>query len=426
MPRNTSALFVVSLSLLLTISYQCGPLTKKCSAPCSTNLPASGSCDFANIIAQHEGCCLCAYLDSLGKPTIGIGYLLDSSRSAELASIGANYNDLVSGKAGLTNDQVVQLFNKYVSSSISTARKYFSNYDSLCCNVQQGLIDMIYDLSNGIGAWNGLRTAIQNHQWQEAARSVANSKYCGQVGHRCTDDQNLIGKGCSGMNPTNSTQQTQPHTQPTQHPTSQNKTKPTNSQPKTSGGKGGNSGQPKGNGGKNQQGTQGNNGEHSFQNNENSFQNNENSFLNNENSLMNNENSLQNNEDSFQNNENSFQSSDDNNENSFQTSQNSLQNNEDTLQNNENSFQSSDDDGSSDDNNENSFQSSQNSSQDNEDSSQDNESASQSSGDDGSSDDTNESSQNSDDESSDDNTESSVDSSSQNVEDSTYYKFYEI
>jgi len=115
-----------------------------------------------------------------------------------LEQVGANYNSIVSGQSALNTEQINQLFNMYVQSSIQVAQKTYKNWSKLCCNVEQALVDIIYDLNNGISAFTGFNSYINNEQWEEAASDLLGTKFCSQVKSRCTDDAALIKQGCNG------------------------------------------------------------------------------------------------------------------------------------------------------------------------------------------------------------------------------------
>ena len=89
-----------------------------------------------NLVAKHEGDRLCVYVDTTGHKTIGIGYNLDQGGAKEMIeSVGANFEDIYSGKSCLTQSQVNNIFSKTIGSSISGARSAVSSFDSLCCGV---------------------------------------------------------------------------------------------------------------------------------------------------------------------------------------------------------------------------------------------------------------------------------------------------
>ena len=164
-----------------------------------------------------------------GHPTIGIGYNLDNPGApAAIAAVGADYNAVRSGQQCLTDSQVMQLFEPSYQSAVSGAKRAVSSFNSLCCGVQEVMIDMDYNLG---GAWRSsplrshwyrassltsleLRSClcsdadsgfasfhdfiglINEKQWADAATDMQNTAWCGQVKSRCTDDASRVRKGC--------------------------------------------------------------------------------------------------------------------------------------------------------------------------------------------------------------------------------------
>ncbi len=53
----------------------------------------------AQLIQQNEGSESCMYYDTMGNPTVGIGYNLNNGNAASMcAQCGIPYNDVLSGK----------------------------------------------------------------------------------------------------------------------------------------------------------------------------------------------------------------------------------------------------------------------------------------------------------------------------------------
>lgn len=190
--------FVVLSVLVVAAFSQCGTPTTRCSAPCSISDSDVGS-PYASLVVGHEGCCSCAYIDSTGHPTIGVGYLLTPSRSSELSSVGANYNSIVSGGEELNTQQISQLFGNHLSTAVSAAQSIFPNFNSLGGNAQKALVDMAYNLGQGgLNQFTGLKNAITSGNYAGAAAAAQDSLWCKQVKTRCTDVMNLLQNGASG------------------------------------------------------------------------------------------------------------------------------------------------------------------------------------------------------------------------------------
>ena len=167
------------------------------------NQASADSCtaSLRNLVAKHEGDKLCVYVDTTGHKTIGIGYNLDQSGARQMIeSVGANFDDIYSGKKCLTQSQVNVIFSKTIGSSISGARSAVSSFDSLCCGVQNVMVDMTFNLGvAGFRAFGTFISDINNKEWASAAADMKGTLWCRQVGSRCTDDAGYVARGCSGL-----------------------------------------------------------------------------------------------------------------------------------------------------------------------------------------------------------------------------------
>merc|ERR1711988_1872660 len=161
------------------------------------------ACDARSIISQHEGKRNCVYKDTMGHPTFGIGYNLDNPGAPQaIAAVGADYNSIRSGKTCLTDSQVMQLFEPSYQSAVRGARTAVSCYDSLCCDVQNVMTDMDYNLGDGgFSSFHGFIGYVCQGDWAQAAADGRGTAWCRQVGSRCTGDMSAVAQGCSGPSP---------------------------------------------------------------------------------------------------------------------------------------------------------------------------------------------------------------------------------
>ena len=165
--------------------------------------PTLQDCDARSLIARHEGKRDCVYIDTMGHPTIGIGYNLDNSgaRSA-IAAVGADYDSIRSGKTCLTNSQVMKLFEPSYQSAVAGAKRAVSSFGSLCCGVQTVMTDMDYNLGDGgFGSFHGFISFINQGKWADAAADGRGTAWCRQVGSRCSEDMGAVAQGCGGPSP---------------------------------------------------------------------------------------------------------------------------------------------------------------------------------------------------------------------------------
>ncbi len=163
----------------------------------SSSIP-SPNIDVRGLVEKHEGRRSCVYTDTTGHKTIGVGFNLDNSgaRSA-IAAIGANFDQVYSGKQCLTSSQIDSLFTTSLNSATSGARSVVPGYSTLCSNVQAVMIDMDFNLgSAGLGSFNTFLSLVKQHKWSDAASDLRGTLWCRQVGNRCSDDSSIISSGC--------------------------------------------------------------------------------------------------------------------------------------------------------------------------------------------------------------------------------------
>eukprot|EP01052_Picozoa_sp_SAG31_P056225 SAG31_NODE_15974_length_728_cov_10.190779_1_plen_107_part_10 len=67
-------------------------------------------CDASSIVSKHEGRRKCVYTDTTGHKTIGVGYNLDQPGAKfMIASVGADFDKVYSGKQCLNDKQIDQI-----------------------------------------------------------------------------------------------------------------------------------------------------------------------------------------------------------------------------------------------------------------------------------------------------------------------------
>jgi len=163
----------------------------------------SANCDARSLIAKHEGKRDCVYMDTMGHPTIGIGYNLDNPGARQaIAAVGENYDDVRAGKKCLTDSQVMQLFEPSYESAVRGARRAVISYDNLCCSVQNVMTDMDYNLGDGgFASFHQFISLVNQHSWAAAASDGEGTAWCRQVGTRCSEDMAALRAGCGGPGP---------------------------------------------------------------------------------------------------------------------------------------------------------------------------------------------------------------------------------
>jgi lysozyme len=159
-------------------------------------------CDASSLITRHEGSRSCSYTDTTGHRTVGVGFNMDAVSASTWNSIlpGVSYQNVYSGKTCLTSEQIHTLLEYSMKDAVAEARRVVSNYNSMCCNVQNVVTDMTFNL----GSLSGFPTLVgffERGDYADAAADMKNTLWCRQVGSRCTEDASMVARGCgSGRN----------------------------------------------------------------------------------------------------------------------------------------------------------------------------------------------------------------------------------
>ena len=183
------ALVVLLLGAAL-LSY--GPVSEMFKTPTDV-----GSCTCPNIedlVAQAEGKRKCVYKDSLGIPTIGIGFNLKRGDAPKLiSSLGLDYNKVLSGAQCLTDAQISKLFLNDLSWAKQGGANCIPGFTSLPNCVQEVVIDMTFNMGMySLCSWETLKADLKGKNYRAAASYIKGTLYCKQVGTRCTRNTNIL------------------------------------------------------------------------------------------------------------------------------------------------------------------------------------------------------------------------------------------
>jgi len=150
--------------------------------------------EVSDTIARHEGRDNTVYHDTMGIPTIGVGFNLNRSDAREkIEGVGANYDNIRSGRESLTDTQVDSLFQDSLNEAIGTAQRFLPNFSEQPSEVQGVLVNMAFNLGpNRLGGFVNFRTALENNDYSTAADEMIDSQWYGQVGNRSRELVNTM------------------------------------------------------------------------------------------------------------------------------------------------------------------------------------------------------------------------------------------
>jgi len=124
----------------------------------------------------------------MNHPTIGVGFNLDRSDARNaLQAVGANYDRIRANKEQLTHKQIDQLLDADIKTATNTARKFYSGYDQLNPVRQRILTDMAFNMGGvKLGQFRNFHDALEQGNYESAAKQMLASKWAKQVGNRAT------------------------------------------------------------------------------------------------------------------------------------------------------------------------------------------------------------------------------------------------
>ncbi|MGH9343650.1 MAG: glycoside hydrolase family protein [Terriglobia bacterium] len=147
------------------------------------------------------GPALTVYTDTMGHPTIGIGFNLDRPDALQkIAALGLDYAKVRAGQQSLTMDQANQLFAGDVNTAVSAARIILPAFDSLPGAAQMVIADMIFNLGpRGFAAFTRTIGAFETQNWGMAAVEMTQSTWYTQTGQRSRGDVQVIKQLAGGV-----------------------------------------------------------------------------------------------------------------------------------------------------------------------------------------------------------------------------------
>ena len=150
--------------------------------------------DILAFIREHEGYKPAVYKDTRGIPTIGIGFNLLRPDAKKIAlQAGVEYNDIITGKTSLTEQQIIEIFKITLGIAYKDAKVWIPKFDSLPKNIKLGILDLSFNLGyTRLSKFIKTKEYILAGNYNKAANELMNSKWATQVGRRAKSIVNLF------------------------------------------------------------------------------------------------------------------------------------------------------------------------------------------------------------------------------------------
>lgn len=154
--------------------------------------------DTHDLIKKHEGVSLITYADTVGHPTVGIGFNLDKKGACDrIKAVGADFEQVYAGNIALSEQQVHALFTVDLDDAFRTARILIANFEEHPEPIQSVIVDMIFNLGPvGFSKFVKTIAALENKDYCTAAAQMADSVWATQVPNRAKENIAIVMEFC--------------------------------------------------------------------------------------------------------------------------------------------------------------------------------------------------------------------------------------
>ncbi len=134
------------------------------------------------------------YIDTMGHPTVGVGFNLDANGArAAIAALGLDYAQVRAGTQLLTDPQIDTLLDQGLNLAVSDVHTPVPAFDSVPADKQIVVVDMIFNLGlAGFSKFVQAIKAIDAQDWQTASQQMQQSAWFNQVSDRAKADVDLM------------------------------------------------------------------------------------------------------------------------------------------------------------------------------------------------------------------------------------------
>lgn len=128
---------------------------------------------------KREGCRADVYRDSLGRPTVGIGHLVQKK---DYLKLGDKITDL----------QIEDFFQKDTAKALSVSLKQWKSIGIITPEFLAALISVNFQLGDFAWKFPNTYRLLKNHQFNKAIKNLENSLWARQTPLRVNDFINAI------------------------------------------------------------------------------------------------------------------------------------------------------------------------------------------------------------------------------------------
>lgn len=192
-PSNCKRIIAIPVGLAKDFVIKGGEIPVLGNLQATTDKEGTVTWD-SSLIAQlavGEGRFKSMYVDSVGVPTLGVGFnLIKDGAKKRIEALGLDYAKVKDGTQSLTDEQIDTLFADDRVIAENNVRRDVPGFDSLDSDRQKALTDMAFNLGSLHNFPNFVK-AVNAGDWSQAAKEAGSnkagtgpSKWVQQVGRR--------------------------------------------------------------------------------------------------------------------------------------------------------------------------------------------------------------------------------------------------
>jgi lysozyme len=139
------------------------------------------------MLKVHEGFSNVVYACSQGHHTIGYGHNIDAN------PLPPYIEGYLMANGSITPQMAEFLLDNDIQIALSSCRKLYPKFDTLPDDVQDVLVDFVFNVGMGTALkFKHFNLYINQGDYEAAAMELVNSLWCGQVHARCDDLVELL------------------------------------------------------------------------------------------------------------------------------------------------------------------------------------------------------------------------------------------
>jgi GH24 family phage-related lysozyme (muramidase) len=170
------------------------------AAAARVGAPALSADELARVrddLIGNEGWHAAAYSDSLGIPTVGVGFnLRRGDARAKIGALGLDYEKVLRCEQALSSEQIETLLAQDIRTAASAAAALVPGWPALGSARRRALTDMAFNLgAAGLARFSRFLAAVNDGNWEIAEAEITSSLYFRQVGSRAQRNAAAIRQG---------------------------------------------------------------------------------------------------------------------------------------------------------------------------------------------------------------------------------------